>query len=315
MRLRSPHPSTITAACCCGCIALWLGLLTGCATLPDVRDLQRSAAPPGEPSIVTARGALPPQKAQALIDGMAGRVGPTGILQQHVAAEEAISGRPLVAGNKVTLLDDGPATMRAMMDAIRAARDHVNLETYIIEADEVGQALADLLMRKSADGVVVNLIYDSVGSLRTPREFFTRLEQAGVAVLEYHPVNPLQARGRWDLNQRDHRKILVVDGRTAFTGGVNISEVYGRSSAPSRRRGEPPPQDAERAAWRDTHMQIDGPAAAEFQRLFLATWQRKTGGARTTFRRCSAPAMRWCARSAARPTMPTTACTRPTSRR
>lgn len=254
--------------------------LAGCASLPDVRYLrERQVAPAPDPSIISTFGELSDAKKQALLDGLAAKAGPTDILAKHVAAEEAISGRPLVAGNKVVLLDDGPATMRAMMAAIEAARHHVNLETYIFEADEVGHALADLLLRKKAAGVTVNLIYDSVGSMDTPKEFFERLRAAGVNVLEFNPVNPARARGEWDINQRDHRKILVVDGRIAFTGGVNISKVYGKSSFLQGKRREPPPKDAKEAAWRDTHMQIEGPAVAEFQKLFLGTWQRRSGTA------------------------------------
>lgn len=263
--------------------ALALVMLAGCATLPDVEYLHdRDLVQQTPPTIVNNQGELPEEKADALLQRMRTKAGPTDILAKHVAAEETISGRPLVAGNKVTLLDDGPATMRAMMNAIRNARDHINLETYIYEADDVGRALGELLMQKSRAGVVVNLIYDSVGSREAPREFFDRLRSAGVAVLEYHPVNPLEAGPDWDINQRDHRKILVVDGRTAFTGGVNISEVYGKSSLIRSRRSQPPPKDVKQAAWRDTHMQIDGPAVAEFQKLFLDTWQRKTGAAART---------------------------------
>lgn len=253
-------------------------LFGGCASLPDVHYLRnRDLLPKQDATIVTARGALPDAKKQALFDNMAARVGPTDILARHAAAEETISGRPLIAGNKITLLDDGPATMRAMMTAIRNARNHINLETYIIEDDEVGHALADLLIEKRTAGVIVNLIYDSVGALDTPRDFFDRLRAGGVNVLEYNPVNPLTAKGDWDINQRDHRKILVVDGRIAFTGGVNISKVYGKSSFLQSKRRQPPPKDAREAAWRDTHMQIEGPAVAEFQKLFLDLWQRRSG--------------------------------------
>lgn len=248
-----------------------------CASLPDVRYLrERQFEPARDPTIVSTSGELPDAKRQALLDGLAAKAGSTSILDRHVAAEEAISGRPLVAGNKVVLLDDGPATMRAMMAAIETARQHVNLETYIFEADEVGKKLADLLIRKKAAGVAVNLIYDSVGSMDTPKEFFDGLRAAGVNVLEYNPINPARARGEWDINQRDHRKILVVDGRLAFTGGVNISKVYGKSSFLQGRRRATPPKDAKEAAWRDTHMQIEGPAVAEFQKLFLDTWQRRS---------------------------------------
>lgn len=253
-------------------------LLSGCTMLPDVDHLhERATALPQEPTVITARGELSDERTQALLNRMKARTGPTDILARHVAAEEAISGQPLIAGNKVTLLDDGPETMRAMMNAIRNARDHINLETYIFEADGVGHALAELLMQKSAAGVIVNLIYDSVGSLDTPREFFDSMRRAGIAVLEYHPVNPLEAGRNWDINQRDHRKILLVDGRIAFTGGVNISKVYGRSSLLASRRKQPSPPDTKQAAWRDTHMQIEGPAVAEFQKIFRETWQRETG--------------------------------------
>jgi cardiolipin synthase len=254
-------------------------LATACASLPDVHYLhERQHVPDKEPTIVTASGELPDSRKQILLDRLEDKAGPTSILAKHVAAEEAISGRPLVAGNKVVLLDDGPATMRAMLAAIEAARDHVNLETYIFEADEVGRALADLLIRKRNAGVAINLIYDSVGSIDTPVEFFDRLRAAGINVLEFNPVNPSRARGEWNINRRDHRKILVVDGRVAFTGGVNISKVYGKSSFLQSRRRDPP-KDAKEAAWRDTHMQIEGPVVAEFQKLFLETWKRKTGAA------------------------------------
>lgn len=260
------------------CILLFAAALAGCASLPDVLPLQEREVVPDGPTIIAANGELPRNKKQALLSRLKEQVGPTDILAKHIAAEEAISGRPLVAGNKVTLLDDGPETMRAMMAAIRSARDHVNLQTYIFKDDEVGQKLADLLIEKRASGVVVNLIYDSVGSLHTPREFFVRMKDAGIAVLEYNPVNPFHAWAGWKINQRDHRKLLVVDGRVAFTGGVNISEVYGKSSFLRGRNGLPKrPEDTSEAAWRDTHMQLEGPAVAEFQKLFFDTWQRKTG--------------------------------------
>ncbi|HEY4542024.1 MAG TPA: cardiolipin synthase [Noviherbaspirillum sp.] len=257
-------------------VALLPLLLVACASLPDVAHLHDGTAVAAEPTIVGSDGLLPAQRRAALLGKLERHSGATDILAYHVATEERISGRPLVAGNKVQLLADGPATMRAMREAIVEARDHINLETYIFDADAVGHALADLLIEKRRAGVVVNLIYDSVGSLATPREFFERMRAAGVAVLEYNPVNPLVARGDWKVNQRDHRKMLVVDGRTAFTGGVNISQVYGKSAL-SVSKSDPAPEDARAAAWRDTHMRIEGPAVADFQRMFLDTWRRQTG--------------------------------------
>jgi len=181
---------------------------------------------------------------------------------------------PLVEGNRVALLVDGPATLQAMLDAIRGARDHIHMETYIIEDDEVGAKFAAALIEKRAQGVQVSFIHDSVGTLGVPKEFFKKLSDNGVAVLEFNPVNPLTAGIGWDVNQRDHRKLLVVDGRVAFVGGINISGVYlsgssGRSSRARPKDGGPP--------WRDTHLQIEGPVVAEFQKLFLATWEKQKG--------------------------------------
>lgn len=262
-------------------ITFIVSIVVACATLPDVSYLRapHAAAAASDPTIINARGELTESKKQALLNTLEAKAGASDILTRHVAAEEAISGAPLVTGNKVTLLDDGPLTMHAMMSAIRAARDHINLETYIFEDDEVGGALANLLIEKQAAGVRVNVIYDSVGTIDTPREFFARLRAAGISAVEFNPVNPLHAEGDWELNQRDHRKLLVVDGRIAFTGGVNISKVYGKSSFLKSRRQQPPPKNPKDAVWRDTHMQIEGPVVAEFQKLFLETWQRKTGAA------------------------------------
>jgi cardiolipin synthase len=160
-----------------------------------------------------------------------------------------------------------------MFKAITAARDHINLETYILEDDEVGQRFAQALIDKQQQGVQVNLIRDSVGTMGTPPAFFERLKESGIKVLEFNPMNPLVSRKEWELNQRDHRKLLVVDGRTAFLGGINISSVYsgGSFSRASRER----PDGA--LAWRDTDLQLQGPVVAEFQKLFLATWEKQKG--------------------------------------
>jgi cardiolipin synthase len=155
-----------------------------------------------------------------------------------------------------------------MFAAIRNARDHINVEFYIIEDDDVGREFADLLLERQANGVQVNLIYDSVGCLATPDAYFERLQQAGVRVLEFNPVNPLDTKKEWLLNNRDHRKLLVIDGRTAFLGGINISNVYSASSLPGKSEDVDSP-------WRDTHLQLDGPIVGELQKLFMDTWQRQ----------------------------------------
>jgi cardiolipin synthase A/B len=207
--------------------------------------------------------------------------GTTELFQMHLAAERAATlDCPLVPGNRMTLLQNGPDTYEAMFAAMRRAEHHINLETYIFNDDEAGGQFARLLLERQADGVQVNIIYDSVGGLATPAAFFERMREQGIRVLEFNPINPLQAlRRKWRINHRDHRKQLIVDGRTAFVGGINISNSY--SSAPlSRRRRRKRRRDADDGGndgWRDTHVQIEGPVVAQFQHLFMDTWQRQSG--------------------------------------
>jgi cardiolipin synthase A/B len=221
--------------------------------------------------IDSARGSLSAPRVAAILAGLESGGAEREILQQHLSAEQAIVGTPLSAGNRVRLLQDGAATYPAMLAAIGGACDHINLESYIIEDDAIGRQFAELLGRKCAQGVQVNLMYDSVGSIGTPRAFFERLEAAGVRVLEFNPVNPLALKKAWLVNHRDHRKLLVVDGRSAFVGGVNFSRVHSGGSFAGRKR------PGAISAWRDTHLRIDGPVAAEFQKLFLRTWAKQRG--------------------------------------
>jgi cardiolipin synthase A/B len=251
-----------------------IAILGGCATLPNVSATIHNA-PTTQQSvqILSARGLLSPAQSQALLDRLQRSVDPTEMLERHTALMEAVSDSPLTKGNKVTLLVNGPATYAAMFRMVESARDHINIESFTVEdvADVTGRKLADVLLQKQAAGVQVNLIYDSLGSLDTPAAFFQRLRDGGIRVLEFNPQNPLKARGKWRPIKSDHRKILIVDGRIALAGGVNLSRVY--TSRPSRAR----PRPGAAAAWRDTDVQIEGPAVAEFQKLFLDTWRRQQG--------------------------------------
>lgn len=202
------------------------------------------------------------------------------IVERQTLALQAVSGRPLVSGNRVDLLVDGPATYEAMLKAIGAAKHNINFETFIFEDDDVGRRFAEALLKKRAEGVEVNIIYDGVGSRNTPSEFFQRLRDSGINVLEFNPVNLLLAPlGKLHLAQRDHRKILVVDGSIAFTGGVNISHVYsgGRSGIFREHERTEMQEKEKKRPWRDTHVRIEGPAVAEFQELFMETWKDKKG--------------------------------------
>jgi cardiolipin synthase len=252
-----------------GCIVL---PLQGCATLPDTDAL--IARHTGQAArFENASGPLSVKKNEAILAELRRKSGDLDILDKQIALEQAASDSPLIVGNKVGLLQDGVATYAAMFAAIQKAKDHINLESYIFEDDATGKQFADLLLQSQARGVQVNLIYDSVGGFNTPKAFFERLTQAGVAVLEFNPVNPLGAKAPWSINNRDHRKLLVVDGQVAFLGGINISSVYASGSIAKHRQ----PTDPNPLAWRDTDLQIEGPVVAEFQKMFLQTWHKQRG--------------------------------------
>jgi len=254
------------------CLAsLCLSLLAACSSLPRIVPDMAPATTPIQ--VDNAQGPLSQARSRAIIDGLERGADDTNIFDRHLAVEQAVSDSPLLTGNRVRLLEDGPDTYRAMLAAILAARDHINMETYILEDDDVGRRFADALIEKQRQGVQVNLIYDSVGTLGTPADFFQRLRDSGIRTLEFNPVNPATAKAGWDVNQRDHRKLLIIDGQTVFLGGINISSVY---SGGSSRRQSKPRSDGD-LPWRDTDLQIDGPVVAEFQKLFLATWAAQKG--------------------------------------
>jgi len=233
---------------------------------------QRASAPPSEsPRVETQSEQLTQAKGDALLERQDKPEEET-LLDRHLANMQRISPAPLVAGNSARLLVDGPASYDAMFGAISAARDHVNIETFIFEADELGHALADLLIAKQSQGVQVNLLYDAVGSLATPAEFFDRLRDGGINVCEFNPLLPSRGKSA-NPNQRDHRKQVVVDGRIALSGGINISSVYSSGSAIGRRKKPA----SVTSGWRDTNIEIRGPAVAQFQELFLATWEKQNG--------------------------------------
>jgi cardiolipin synthase len=256
-----------------------LGLGGGCATLPKVSDAIDNTSTRDPPQILSAKGMLSPGKSNALMERLKQSVAPTDMLQRFSAVIESVSGSPLTSGNKVTLLIDGPQTYAAMFMAMENARDHINIETFIIEDDETGRRFSDLWLKKQAEGVQVNLIYDAKGSFFTPAAFFQRLRDAGVQVVAFNPVNPLKANRSWGMAHPDHRKILIVDGKIVFTGGINLSAVYaGPSSGPSGLSGAKPGKKTP-VTWRDTDVRIEGPAVAEFQKLFFETWEQQKGPA------------------------------------
>lgn len=219
---------------------------------------------------MTGKGALTPSAGERAVDQRLD-ANATEHVRELIDAFRESAAAPLVAGNRVTLLVDGPQTLKAIRTAIESARHHVHLETYIFADDEIGRALRELLIRRRQDGIEVRVLYDAIGSVTTPAAFFEPLQRAGVEVLRFQPLNPTRTLP-WKINNRDHRKIVVVDGRVAFTGGINISGAYASAST-----SRPGPEAGQEEAWRDTHVQMEGPVAAQFQKLFLQTWERAGG--------------------------------------
>jgi cardiolipin synthase len=233
----------------------------GCATVSQPR---RAASGPATKATSHEDG-----RGTRSVEALVARSGDT-LLAEHIAETERALNTRILGGNSAQLLVDGPATHASMFSAIGAARQTVNLASYIIEADKVGETLADALIERSLAGIKVNVMYDSVGSMSTPTAYFDRLRDAGITVCEFNPVNPSRLRRAWRVNNRDHRKILVVDGRTGFAGGVNVSSIHSSGPAAARQREASGAQ-----SWRDTHVVIHGPAVADLQRSFTDTWRQQ----------------------------------------
>lgn len=203
----------------------------------------------------------------------AGGPGHAALLQRHVMAMAQFGDVDLHAHNEAQLLVDGPATFDSMFGAIERARHSILLQSYIIDDSAIAQRLAALLARKRADGVSVAVLYDDVGSLGTSAAYFAALREQGVLTCAVNPVHPLERPGYWEIQQRDHRKILSIDRRVGYTGGINISAVY---SSGSFGRARPREEDeARRSGWRDTQIRLRGPAVAALDDLVRATWREQ----------------------------------------
>ncbi|HNO80252.1 MAG TPA: cardiolipin synthase [Phycisphaerae bacterium] len=172
-----------------------------------------------------------------------------------------LSGHLPTSGNDVAIYHEDEENFLAIMEAIEQAKHHVHLEYYIFQPDETGQSLRDLLVRKVKEGVTVRLLVDYIGCWNWPRAFRRSFIEGGVKLSLFDPVVPW--RGRWRVNLRNHRKIVVVDGVVGFTGSQNIGDEY---------RG----RLAKFGPWRDTHMRITGPAVHHLQEIFVEDWHYAT---------------------------------------
>ena len=170
-------------------------------------------------------------------------------------------GPAIVPGNKITPLDNGDQIFPAMLEAIRGARQTITFETYIYWSGEIGDDFTDALAERARAGVEVNVTIDWAGSIKMDASLLQHMEQAGVHVQRYRPLHWYNL-GR--LNNRTHRKLLVVDGRVAFTGGVGIADQWlGHAQDPDH--------------WRDIHFKLEGPVVAQVQAAFNDNWIKSTG--------------------------------------
>jgi cardiolipin synthase A/B len=244
-------------------------VLAACADVPVFDETLGGTHAQTDIEIMGARGPLSKKQSKAVLSRLAAQAPDTGALERHLAVEQAVAESPLFAGNEVTILRDGAQTFPAMFAAIHGAKHYLYLEYYIFEDVSCnGEQLGDLLIAKAQEGVQVRLIYDGIGSISTPTDFFTRLQTAGIQVVQFNPPNPLHAGGHFSLNERDHRKMLIADGLVVIVGGVNLSSTY--QSAP----GSAASQDV----WHDTDLEISGPVVIELEKLFQEHW-REQGGA------------------------------------
>ena len=172
-------------------------------------------------------------------------------------------GPPLVGGNRITALLNGDEIFPPMLEAIRSARHTVNFESYIYWSGEIGKQFADALAAQAKHGVQVNVLLDWMGSAKMDASLIEELKRSGVQVYRYHAPNWYDI-GR--LNNRTHRKLLVVDGEIGFTGGVGIAPTWtGHSQDPDH--------------WRDSHYKVEGPVVSQMQAVFLDNWIKVSGEA------------------------------------
>ena len=170
-------------------------------------------------------------------------------------------GPNIVSGNKVDALLNGDQIFPSMLKAIREARQSITLETYIYWSEQIGLDMADALAERARSGVKVHVLIDWVGSSKLDAAAIDKMKQAGVEFEQYHPLR-WYSLGR--INNRTHRKLMIVDGSIGFTGGVGIAAIWTGNA-----------QDPEH--WRDSHFRIEGPVVAQMQAVFMDNWIKTTG--------------------------------------
>jgi len=180
---------------------------------------------------------------------------------QFLRAMGALLGPALVPGNQVKTLVNGDEIFPAMLQSIRGAQKTITFETFIYWTGDIGKSFADALSERARAGVHVHLLLDWVGSVKMEAKYLDQMKAAGVNIQQYHPL-------RWynlaRMNNRTHRKLLVIDGKVGFTGGVGIAELWTGDA-----------QDPDH--WRDLHYRVEGPVVAQMQAAFMDNWMKTSG--------------------------------------
>ena len=165
---------------------------------------------------------------------------------------------PLTTNNSAKLLINGETKFPEVLEAMRQAEHHIHVEYYIYEDDEIGRAIEQILIEKSKSGVEVRFIYDDFGSASIRKTLAKRLRENGVKAFPFYKIKLIKLASR--LNYRNHRKIIVIDGRISFVGGINVSDKYSNASVGNE------------LYWRDTHLKIEGDATSMLQHIFIGDW-------------------------------------------
>lgn len=164
---------------------------------------------------------------------------------------------PIVHHNQVELLINGESFFPILLDRLAKAKEHIHIEFYIYENDKIGNAIKDILIRKAKEGVAVRFIYDDFGSKGIRRVFVRELRESGIMAFPFNKIRMIALANR--LNYRNHRKIVVIDGKTSFVGGINVSDKYINDKNFD-------------LYWRDTHLLINGQASHLLQKVFISDW-------------------------------------------
>lgn len=191
-----------------------------------------------------------------------GQVASQGVGQGMPRIVTNLYGVPVAANNKVTVLLNGEEKFRVLLEALSTATKHIHIEYYIYRDDNIGREVFEILKQKASEGVAVRLIVDGLGSRAIRKQLAKEMIAAGIQVAVFFPLKFPYLSPR--LNYRNHRKIVIIDGRQAFTGGLNVGDEYLS-------------RDPKYGFWRDTHLAVEGDGVRFFQDVFRADWRSVTG--------------------------------------